>query len=507
MAEAMSKGEKGVSQILGLAGELSGLYEVVINRGGVLKEISLGKLRKINWFISEQRGAVKEFDAVSSNTVFEFKFHLTLRKLYQQVIGIDSADMPHLKILTDYPQYSQIRNIVYFGEADDGYVIRALTEFIRHNPDIISRVTLSNEKSVSVKLTLPEIKKFLCAKGTLTLAKEEGKQYGAGFSLRGLRRGYTEKLINKKIGKLQGQKFDVIIAVSNASREQIAGLKSAMTVPDDYLGNGGSTNSRLGASLSPEDYRYPPRLTESIPSSLLNIALDKLELEQNYPHPATVLNKDSNPNFVGFYWARDMSSAAAIIKVEEDRYALALDENLRERLSQLQPDSIALFLYLLAVHEGVELTLQLQGATSDINTEIAAELLTIDAYSKLTPEERALAKQLYQALEEQEQFKGRYLAVIGLYDAIIKEKASQSKTIDRLAEFISQYPKEIEGDYNRRLVRQYMQSHLDETRRKELLQELKKLMSMCHVSSVQSEYNLFDRTAEDDLLPFCQENP
>lgn len=36
--------------------------------------------------------------------------------------------------------------------------------------------------------------------------------------------------------------------------------------------------------------------------------------------------------------------------------------------------------------------------------------------------------------------------------------------------------------------------------------ELQKFMLMCKVDAVQNEYNLFDRTVENNLLPFCQKN-
>ncbi len=101
-----------------------------------------------------------------------------------------------------------------------------------------------------------------------------------------------------------------------------------------------STFSRLGASLNPEDYKYMPIVTERISPQLLQGALDRLN--QNYPHLALAFQDSS---FAGFWWAKYMSSAAAIIKVGNE-YGFLLDENLRERLTQLQPDSIS-FLFIL----------------------------------------------------------------------------------------------------------------------------------------------------------------
>jgi len=228
MSEAVAGGDHG--RVLGLAGEISGLYEVVIKIGTTLEQISLGRLETVDGIVYGDPGVVKEFDAISSNTVFEFKFHLTLRKLYQQVIGIDSASQPHLKMLTDYPEFAQIRNIVYFGEADEGYVVEAINSFIRNRPRIISRVTVTEKGGVAVKFTLSEIKEFLCADSTVALARQEEKKQGVEFLPRDFQQshGALEELINRKITKLAGEKFDLIVAVSNISQQQLESIRGML---------------------------------------------------------------------------------------------------------------------------------------------------------------------------------------------------------------------------------------------------------------------------------------
>ncbi|MDD4940117.1 MAG: hypothetical protein PHI60_08200 [Candidatus Omnitrophica bacterium] len=233
MGKAASKGDAGISQILGLAGELSGVYEVVINRGNTLEKISLGDLEAINHIVYDDNAAKKEFDAVSTNTVFEFKFHLTLRKLYQQVIGIDSAHLPHLKVLEMYPErFSNIRNIVYFGEAESGYVVKAITAFLNslsreRRADIVKRITITRNKGVSIKLTLAETAEFLCAGSTMDFVIEEGRRHGNAFPVRDFARirNCVREAIGTKIRQLrEGEKFDVIIGVSRTSPQNIEGI-------------------------------------------------------------------------------------------------------------------------------------------------------------------------------------------------------------------------------------------------------------------------------------------
>jgi len=117
--------------------------------------------------------SVKEFDAISSNTVFEFKFSLSLNKLYQQVIGVDAIRLPHLKVLTDNPKLQNIRNIVYFGESDNGKVMKAVELFIAARPELHSKVALSGTNGVSIRLSLEETREFLLAPSTIALLRQE----------------------------------------------------------------------------------------------------------------------------------------------------------------------------------------------------------------------------------------------------------------------------------------------------------------------------------------------
>ncbi|MBI3991416.1 MAG: hypothetical protein HY350_04620, partial [Candidatus Omnitrophica bacterium] len=195
-------------------------------------------------------------------------------------------------------------------------------------------------------------------------------------------------------------------------------------------------SSRLGASLNPDDYLYPPSPTEEIDSSnvrepaLFKGALKRLS--KDYP---SLMDAFKDPRFAGFFWAGYMISAAAIMQVGEE-YIFLLNENLKERLKILTPESITLFLYLLTVHEATELTLQFKGAASGINTEIAAESLAIYAYSRLQDKDRYAIKALCQGLPHSED----YISVLQLYDEIIKQGLSRKEFIEKLAYFISQYP-------------------------------------------------------------------
>ncbi len=220
MAGWSAKGEGWRYRVLGLAGEISGLYEVVVNRQGTLKSINLGRLQAIEKVISGHGYPVKEFDAVSENTVFEFKFHLTLRKLYQQVIGIDSAQRPHLLELIQNPDFQGVRNMVYFGEADYGYGAKALKEFIRNRPQIAPKVTLT-DKGFSIRLALSEVRDFLGFKSTIDLTLHEQRYFKEKIDRRAFRREirFMEKLIDRKLGQLKGEHFDVIIAMSNIAEK------------------------------------------------------------------------------------------------------------------------------------------------------------------------------------------------------------------------------------------------------------------------------------------------
>ncbi|MFA5272351.1 MAG: class I SAM-dependent methyltransferase, partial [Candidatus Omnitrophota bacterium] len=197
-----------------------GIYEVVVKLGSTLEKIKFGRLTAFDKVIYRNNNSVKEFDAVSDNTVFEFKFHLTLRKLYQQVIGIDSARQPHLLELIQNPNFQGIRNLVYFGEADNGYVSKALKEFIRNRPQVASKVILTN-KGLSLRLTLMEVKDFLESESTIDLALREQGNFSGKIDRRAFRQKtrFMETLINRKLKQLKGEHFDVIIAMSNVAEK------------------------------------------------------------------------------------------------------------------------------------------------------------------------------------------------------------------------------------------------------------------------------------------------
>ncbi|MBU1997258.1 MAG: STAS domain-containing protein, partial [Candidatus Omnitrophica bacterium] len=227
MAKFVQQGPRHSGSVLGLAGEISGLYEIVIKRNTTMKEIRLGTLESVNEVVDDGVGGVKEFDAISSNTVFEFKFHLSLNKLYQQVIGVDSIRLPHLKVLTDNPKLQHIRNIVYFGEADNGKVMKAVQLFIENRPELYSRIFVTETNGVSVRLTLEETREFLLDPNTIALLRQEERGHNGRFIPEDFETNneVMMSLIDKKLEQLAGAKFDVIISVSNVQPSRVAKIK------------------------------------------------------------------------------------------------------------------------------------------------------------------------------------------------------------------------------------------------------------------------------------------
>jgi len=231
MAGAVHQGKKEHGRILGLAGEISGVYEIVIKRGTTLEDINLEKLLSLNEVFMDNQGLEKEFDAVSSNTVFEFKFHLTLQKLYQQVIGLESNRqlLPHLRVIKDNPRFSRIRNIVYFGESENGHFSKALTVFIRHRPQMLSKLTLSAKGGITVKFSLDEMGEFLCADTTLKFAKKEQENHGIRFLPEGEDLRFCKDSIEQIIAEFKeirpGEKFDIIVAISHSLPRHTSALR------------------------------------------------------------------------------------------------------------------------------------------------------------------------------------------------------------------------------------------------------------------------------------------
>ncbi|MCX5706674.1 MAG: hypothetical protein NTW13_03290, partial [Candidatus Omnitrophica bacterium] len=239
MTNSIMQGEGRHYRVLGCAGEISGIYEVVVKLGSTVEKLNFGRFTAFDKIIYRDNFSVKEFDAVSENTVFEFKFHLTLGKLYQQVIGIDSAKRPHLLELIQNPNFQGVRNLAYFGEADYGYVAKALKEFIRNRPQVASKVILTN-KGLSIKLTLTEVRDFLESKPTIDLALGEQRNFSGKIGLRAFRQKarFMETLINRKIKQLKGEHFDVIIAMSNIAekdRQDIGRIINKITAPTDAV--------------------------------------------------------------------------------------------------------------------------------------------------------------------------------------------------------------------------------------------------------------------------------
>jgi predicted Rossmann-fold nucleotide-binding protein len=218
------------SKVFGISGEISGIYEVIFKRGTELNDIKFGDLQGID-IVVLMKDRDKEFDAVSSNTVFEFKFHLSLLKLYQQVIGgVIKTKLPHLRVLLD-DRFRDIRNLVYFGENDNGSVAPAIQRYLEKNPNMRKGLTVT-DKGFAFKIALDQLHHFLFSEVMLKAARDET------FSLRVVNLGrveiFAKKLIQRKIDQLgKGEHFDVIIGVSNAKPAVIEALRhlSLVEVP------------------------------------------------------------------------------------------------------------------------------------------------------------------------------------------------------------------------------------------------------------------------------------
>ena len=227
--------------VLGTAGEISGFYETLFRRNTTLAGIKLGRFANIQLAVLDEKDLpVKVFDAVSVDqakevvTVFEFKFTLTLRKLYQQVIGMDSAKHPHLAVLRTHREFRHVRNLVYFGEVGDEHLTAAIHEVLVSNPGIAQRLR-TTDRGFAVKLSLPEVSEFLCDPKTVALAQKIGKPFippdisSAEYQKRIARIGSTIDQSVKYVHSQGNAKFDVIIAVSNAPGPEFDRIKSDVT--------------------------------------------------------------------------------------------------------------------------------------------------------------------------------------------------------------------------------------------------------------------------------------
>jgi hypothetical protein len=222
------RGEPVDGDVLGTAGEISGIYETIFRRNTTLAGIKLGRFANIQLAVFDKEDLpVKVFDAVSVDqakeivTVFEFKFTLTLRKLYQQVIGIDSAKNPHLAVLRTHKEFRHVRNLVYFGEVGDEHLTEAIHHYLLSKPSLVQRVR-TTDRGFAAKMSLAEVQEFLCDPETVSLAQQLGKPFlcpdisSEEYKERIAR---IETTIGQSLRHLHSQgnaKFDVIIAVSNA---------------------------------------------------------------------------------------------------------------------------------------------------------------------------------------------------------------------------------------------------------------------------------------------------
>lgn len=226
VAEALLAGGKGYyneSKVLGISGEISGIYELINRFNTSLRHIRVGKVKAINTMIKEgdTERIIKEFDACSENSVFEFKFNLTLQKLYEQVVGLSRTRISHFKVLS-LPEFSYIRNLVYFGENEGGNVMKAVLDFVEKRP-LSSRITVSSKGSLSVKFDIGEFHEFIFDKATLEYARrEKPSRFRGDFFNSSQAKNARAILLEKSRQVPEGEHFDVIIGVSNPDPGDLA---------------------------------------------------------------------------------------------------------------------------------------------------------------------------------------------------------------------------------------------------------------------------------------------
>jgi len=240
--ELTSPGKRIIDgDILGTAGEISGIYETIFRRNTTLAGIKLGRFANIQLAVFDKEDVpVKVFDAVSVDeakeivTVFEFKFTLTLRKLYQQVIGMDSAKLPHLAVLRKYPEFKHTRNLVYFGEVGDEHLTEAIGYYISSRSSLAHSVRIT-DRGFAIKMSLSDVSEFLCDPKTVVLAQQVGKpfippdpssaEYGQSIARIQSSIGETIQCLRAR----GNEKFDEIIAVSNAPETEFNLIKTIAT--------------------------------------------------------------------------------------------------------------------------------------------------------------------------------------------------------------------------------------------------------------------------------------
>jgi len=227
----------GDGRVLGYSGELSGIFEVAAKRGTVFQAIAIhgdedGRIRALESVdipvLDGEGQTVKEFDAVSHNAVFEFKFHATLKKLYQQILGVGSR-RPHAELLARDPRFLGIRNLVYFGEraGGGGEIVRAIAGYAARHGIPVER---SERGGIAIRLPLPAFRGFIRDPETLRLLRTEAlglaDTWRWGVDLDRLASSGELARVDTVLGELERlhedaeEKFEVIIAISNCPSSQ-----------------------------------------------------------------------------------------------------------------------------------------------------------------------------------------------------------------------------------------------------------------------------------------------
>jgi hypothetical protein len=266
--------KQDLGTVLGIAGEISGVYELAYKRNTSFKSIRIGEIKAFNTLVKmgDTQFVVKEFDAASENTVFEFKFHLSLKQLYEQVVGINSTRLSHFKILS-LVDFSGIENLVYFGENDSKNTIRALLDYIEKK-GLKGRVEVGSTNSVSVRLSISEFEGFMLDEKTLKYA---GKKPVIDF-LKSPEADTIRDILQLKASQIQeGHHFDVIIGVSNVSEKD---LRRAKTITQ--TAKTASTGSMNGFMTSNEIHKRVGALLESLIAEHNHTAEHASDTMQNF---------------------------------------------------------------------------------------------------------------------------------------------------------------------------------------------------------------------------------
>ncbi|HOW26897.1 MAG TPA: RNB domain-containing ribonuclease [Elusimicrobiota bacterium] len=183
--------DSNTADFKGFWGEVDGIYSTVFRRRTALSGFELSRaITDVNWEVLGHTAArdgsyaVKEFDALNKNTVFEFKYRGRLKDLYSQLAGIDlsakgkyyAKTACHLAFMVQRfifgptgrggdlssPQVTQrmgqIRNFVYHVCRPTPFLVEAVYKFLasRHIP-----VKVAPNGDIATKLSAAQFIDFI----------------------------------------------------------------------------------------------------------------------------------------------------------------------------------------------------------------------------------------------------------------------------------------------------------------------------------------------------------